>query len=229
MSRATVYVRLGRVSNLPTVVSNVIAGVVLGGASPHPLVVFPLALGAALVYVAGMFLNDAFDRRVDARERPERPIPSGQIGSREVFGVGAGLLAAGVLLIALLAPPAAGTAVLLACTVVAYDAWHKGNPAAPALMAACRALVYAMCAVAVAGHLPLVALVGALALGAYVLALTHLSRRRWPGPLVARLIAGISLLDAVVVAAAGGPVAAALACAAGFPLTLALQRRVAGT
>jgi 4-hydroxybenzoate polyprenyltransferase len=33
----------------------------------------PLMLSLSLCYVAGMFLNDAFDREFDARHRPERP------------------------------------------------------------------------------------------------------------------------------------------------------------
>ena len=38
------------------------------------------------LYAAGMVLNDAFDAELDARERPERPIPSGRI-SRSRHGV----------------------------------------------------------------------------------------------------------------------------------------------
>jgi 4-hydroxybenzoate polyprenyltransferase len=56
-------------------------------------------------------------------------------------------------------------------------------------------------------------------------------RRRQPGDVpraVVSLIAGISLLDAVLIAAAGASALAWLAVA-GFALTLALQRYVAGT
>jgi 4-hydroxybenzoate polyprenyltransferase len=56
-------------------------------------------------------------------------------------------------------------------------------------------------------------------------------RRRQPGDVpraVVSLIAGISLLDAVLVASAGNLPVAWLAVA-GFALTLALQRFVAGT
>ena len=42
----------------------------------------------SLFYVGGMFLNDAFDREFDARSRPDRPIPSGQISGTSVFGFG---------------------------------------------------------------------------------------------------------------------------------------------
>ena len=94
--RAGVYLQLGRVSNLPTVWSNVLAGIVLGGAALHVGPAIGLGLAASLYYVGGMFLNDAFDHRVDARQRPERPIPAGLIGAGEVYRIGFGLLGAGL-------------------------------------------------------------------------------------------------------------------------------------
>src|SRR4051794_17851653 len=95
-----IYLRLGRVSNLPTVWSNTLAGIVLAGYQPtHDLFATPvlfvwLALAMSLLYVGGMFLNDAFDQEIDAKERPERPIPSGLVSSSEVYSIGFGLLAA---------------------------------------------------------------------------------------------------------------------------------------
>ena len=73
-----VALRLGRVSNLPTVWTNTLAGIVLAGGRiercPHRC---PLLVALSLFYIAGMYLNDAFDAGIDARERPERPIPVG--------------------------------------------------------------------------------------------------------------------------------------------------------
>lgn len=46
-----------------------------------------------------MFLNDAFDREIDASERPDRPIPSGLAGARSVLGLGFGMLALGAVLL----------------------------------------------------------------------------------------------------------------------------------
>ena len=79
-----VWLRLGRVSNLPTVWSNVLAALALSGglsqaAGIPALHVALLAAAFSLFYVGGMYLNDAFDRHIDARERPQRPIPSGQV------------------------------------------------------------------------------------------------------------------------------------------------------
>jgi 4-hydroxybenzoate polyprenyltransferase len=73
--------RLGRVSNLPTVWTNALAGAVLAaGVSFAAWPVVTAALALSLFYVGGMWLNDGFDAEVDARERPERPIPAGEIG-----------------------------------------------------------------------------------------------------------------------------------------------------
>ena len=55
---------LGRASNLPTVWSNCLAGWILGGGGPHKRLL-ALCGGATLLYVGGMFLNDAFDAQFD--------------------------------------------------------------------------------------------------------------------------------------------------------------------
>ena len=67
---------LGRVSNLPTVWSNCLAGWWLSGGGNFwklPL----LLLGISALYTGGMFLNDAFDADFDRQRRASRPIPSG--------------------------------------------------------------------------------------------------------------------------------------------------------
>jgi 4-hydroxybenzoate polyprenyltransferase len=143
-----VALRLGRVSNLPTVWTNVLAACAVAGASFAPPATLALALAMSLFYVGGMYLNDAFDREIDARERPERPIPSGAVSARSVFGVGFALLASGLALVAALAlelgagADAIAAGALLGAAIVAYDVWHKRTPWSPVLMGACRALVY---------------------------------------------------------------------------------------
>ena len=75
---------LGRVSNLPTVWSNCLAGWILGGAGPVDRLAL-VATGATLLYLAGMYFNDAFDASFDRQHRPERPIPSGAISGTAVW------------------------------------------------------------------------------------------------------------------------------------------------
>ncbi|WP_337882895.1 UbiA family prenyltransferase [Chromobacterium haemolyticum] len=170
--------RLGRVSNLPTVWSNVLAGAVLSG---HAVTGGPLALlllSLSLIYVAGMYLNDVCDRHIDARERPERPIPAGLASARLVLLAGAAQLAVGVALLAALGLSALLAGLCLAATVVLYDLWHKHNPLSPLLMGLCRMQVYLISGLALgAGALSGPLLLAALALLAYLIALTYVAKQ----------------------------------------------------
>ena len=92
-----VILRLGRVSNLPTVWTNALAGAALAsGGAPEIGPVLITALALTLFYEGGMWLNDAFDAEIDAREKADRPIPKGEVSRRTVFIGGWALLAAGV-------------------------------------------------------------------------------------------------------------------------------------
>src|SRR3977135_4305759 len=86
---------LGRISNLPTVWSNCVAGWWLGGGGHYAKLPF-LLLGVSLLYTGGMFLSDAFDEEFDRLRRPERPIPSGKIPAASVWAHGFGQLVFGV-------------------------------------------------------------------------------------------------------------------------------------
>lgn len=175
---------LGRTSNLPTVWSNVLAGAVLSGAIIQPRAFGVLALCGSAFYEGGMFLNDAFDAEIDARERPNRPIPSGQVTRTTVLAIGFGLLAFGLLALAL-APlfgwirpgyAALGAGVFTCAAVLGYNRWHKGYGWSPIVMGACRAGLYATAALAVSGRLGLPVLIGAGALWLYIVGLTHIAR-----------------------------------------------------
>lgn len=178
----TVHLQLGRVSNLPTIWTNVLAGATLAGGASAAQVVL-LAVACSLLYTGGMYLNDAFDREIDARERPERPIPSGRISAGRVRALGVTLLAAGVLGVAIpsFAWADAGgwaafaSAVILAGVITVYDAWHKTNPLSPIVMGLCRALVYVTVALAVSGRAGAGVLGGASMLLLYIAGLTYLA------------------------------------------------------
>jgi 4-hydroxybenzoate polyprenyltransferase len=225
--------KLGRVSNLPTVWTNVVAGVALSALEPDWAAVLPVGLAVSLLYVAGMFLNDAFDHRWDAAHRPERPIPAGEVSVRAVFQAGFGMMGAGLVILAVATRVGAFVAgLVLAGLILLYDTRHKGNPLAPVVMALCRAAVYAVAASAGGRLLAPPVIMGAVLLSSYLVLLSSIAARETTNPklprLVGRLIAGISLVDGAQVLVVGHP-AIALACAGAFALTLALQRRVAGT
>lgn len=183
--------RLGRVSNLPTVWSNVLAAVVLSDAAPRAGTVLLLLLAMTLYYEAGMFLNDACDAGIDRRERPDRPIPRGDISAGTVFAAGFTMLVMAIGLVTAVATNAAtgrpwapiASGIALALAIVGYNLFHKNNPLSPLLMGACRALVYFTSALCVSGTLAAQVLFAAVLLLCYLIGLTYAAKHESGQPL----------------------------------------------
>ena len=142
---------LGRVSNLPTVWTNCLVGAGLSNNFIFDYRIFLLLLSMSLLYVSGMFLNDAFDYLIDVKERPCRPIPSGQVPRATVFAWGILLMLFGLLcfFLSLITEEAnlgglgSTISVLSLCALIVFYDWqHKENPLSPFLMGACRGGVY---------------------------------------------------------------------------------------
>jgi len=179
--------RLGRVSNLPTTWSNVATGLVLAGASVPRELGLGLCVAISSMYVGGMYLNDAFDREYDARERAERPIPAGEVSARTVFTLGFAMLAFGVLVVLGLAwlrdtgagAPPVIAALGLCAVIVFYNLHHKQNPWSPVVMACNRVLVYVIAALSVGADAQHAAqlLVGSVLLFAYLIGLTYVAKQ----------------------------------------------------
>jgi 4-hydroxybenzoate polyprenyltransferase len=226
--------RLGRMSNLPTVWTNVIAGAVIAGGPPQPAVIAWIMVAMSAFYVGGMYLNDFFDRAIDTRERPTRPIAAGAISASAVAAIGFGLLAAGVALMIPFGLTATLWGVVLAGVIVLYDAWHKGNPLGPLIMGLCRALVYIGTGAAMAGNLTAALAIGAVALAAHVAGITYAAKQEsldrignlWPLVLLA-----LPLLVAIPAVADGWTVIVAfvvLLAADALAVWLLAKRPVAG-
>jgi 4-hydroxybenzoate polyprenyltransferase len=189
--KLSVALRLGRVSNLPTVWTNVFTGVALAGAAATDSRLAMLLVSLSLFYAGGMFLNDAFDSAFDANSRPERPIPSGQVSAAQVYAVGFGMLAVGIGLLAWTGyglepftqwrPVLAGIALAIAITF--YNWYHKDNPLSPLLMGVCRLLVYLAAAYAVASVPPQPVFVAAIVLLCYLIGLTYAAKQEHLGRL----------------------------------------------
>ena len=227
-SRPRAYLLLARISNLPTVWTNVLAAVIVAGAPPPA--VMPAIVAVSLFYTGGMFLNDAFDAVFDAAVRADRPVPAGDVSRREAFVAGGVLIAAGEALLWWTphAFPAMAWGVALAAAITFYDFKHKGQSFGPVVMGLCRALVYAVAAAAAAGAVSVPVAIAGGVMWLYVIGLTWVAKNAGLGHAVPWLLAGICLVDAAMLAAVGQPVLAAVA-ATGLPLTLALQRAVPGT
>ncbi|MEU6074679.1 SCO3242 family prenyltransferase [Micromonospora sp. NPDC047074] len=195
MPRAADLAELVRAPAALSVPGDVVAGAAAAGALGRRTPA--LAAASVLLYWAGMAANDWADRRLDAVERPERPIPSGRVTPGAALGLAAGLTAAGVTLAAVAGGRrAAAVAVPLAATVWGYDLVAKNTPAGPAVMAACRGLDVLLGATG--GRLP-GALPAAVTVAAHTWTVTALSRREVTGAdaaLPLRTLAGTALVAA---------------------------------
>ncbi|MGM1062806.1 SCO3242 family prenyltransferase [Saccharothrix sp. Mg75] len=193
------YLRLVRAPAALTVLGDAVAGA--GGVLRGRRLLLPLS--SVALYWAGMALNDWADRSVDAVERPERPIPSGQVPPGAALAVAGGLTAIGLGLAACAGGRRSlATAGALAGAVWAYDTVLKDTALGPVAVAACRGLDVLLGAAPGARR---AALPAAGALAAHTLGVTVLSRGEVHGtsPSVARAALVGTCATAVAVAARG--------------------------
>jgi 4-hydroxybenzoate polyprenyltransferase len=150
------YLRLTRLPNVFTALSDVAMGFAFARDWTQPFRVSDavllacLAGASALLYTAGMVLNDVFDFEIDRQERPFRPLPSGRISLGTARMLGFAMLLLGVML-GWVAGFAYGSqiedsiswrsgliATLLAGCVLLYDGFLKRTPFGSLGMGACR-------------------------------------------------------------------------------------------
>lgn len=168
------WLQLIRVSNLPTVWTNVIAAWMLAGGSSSDVRLAWLLLAGSLLYSGGMILNDAADVKFDREHRRERPISSGKVDVQTAWIVGVVMPLLGSGLAAGSGANPRVTAILCAA-IVFYDLYHKQWAGSVIVMGACRTLLYLMAASAASADV-LKALPAALALGAYIVGITLAAR-----------------------------------------------------
>lgn len=145
-----------RVANVPSVVSNVWLGVMIGiiihasGGKTDIILAFPwdvvskLMSAAVCLYVAGNFLNDWMDRGWDQTHRPERGLPRGLFTPGLYLGVALSLAIAGMALAAWVNGPAGVLAAAIATCIVIYTVWHKRGAWTVVPMGLCRGFLPVM-------------------------------------------------------------------------------------
>jgi 4-hydroxybenzoate polyprenyltransferase len=237
--RGRAWLELLRPANVTTALAVVLAGVSVAGltlGTPERASALGwLLVSTACLYAGGIVLNDVFDRHLDARERPERPLASGRVTAGEAALLGGVLLASGVAAAAAVGSSPAAIALAIAGAVVAYDAVGKRHALlGPVNMGLCRALnlllgvAISEAALRAAWPLALIPLV-------YIAAVTVVSRGEVHGARQPVLRAGLGLVATVVavlaaIAATGGAWAVATAAASqriwALLLVVALGSRV---
>ena len=203
---------LGRISNLPTVWSNVLAGVVIAGGTIGLQSTSILIASLSLFYIGGMFLNDAFDTEFDIIERPERPIPSKKITQKMVFVIGFILLILGIFLLYIEAFTTnvfnlnliLFLGMLLSTFIIIYNKYHKNNPYSPLIMGFCRISIYFIVSAFFLSYFNIHIFVASFFLLSYLIGLTYLAKQenigylknQWPLLfLIAPIIYGYTLIE----------------------------------
>jgi 4-hydroxybenzoate polyprenyltransferase len=170
-----------------------------------------LVISSVCLYLAGMVLNDVWDYQEDSRDRPMRPLPSGQISLSIARQVGLTLLTLGILS-GWAATFVSGhiwsgiTATALAAVVVAYDIGMKRTAIGPLVMGSCRWLNVLLGMTSVEGPWPMWQLVLAAGLGIYVTGITIFANGEATISARGRLIAGVVVMLAGVAIIWGSPI-----------------------
>jgi 4-hydroxybenzoate polyprenyltransferase len=187
-SRATgstfrAYMELLRLPNVFTAIADVMMGYLVVNRSFNPVEpLVMLAIISSCLYLAGMVYNDLFDRFTDAKDRPERPIPSGRVSANTARLLGAVLLCVALALAGqvgwmLRSPFPFIVSLGLATLILLYDRWLKHTPAGPVAMGGCRTLNVLLGMSAIAVTLNTLDWTIAAGLGIYVAGVTIFAKR----------------------------------------------------
>ena len=136
------YLLLIRLPNVFTTPSNILAGyfAAVAVAEADGVHLIALMISSGLLYIAGIILNDYFDIEIDKRERPRRPLPSGNISKTRalVIAIIALLIANTIALI--LSPVSLAVSLALTLAIIAYDYKLKHGLSGPFAMGGTRFL-----------------------------------------------------------------------------------------
>ncbi len=133
--------RLLRLPALFTTFPDVLAGyLILKQADVNPVELTCLLAASACLYLSGMVFNDLFDLEQDRKERPERPLPAGEISYEHARIIGKLLMLSGVAFASLVSLPGMIIAIALAASIFLYDYRMKRTIFGPLFMGLCRSL-----------------------------------------------------------------------------------------
>lgn len=150
-NRGWAYLQLIRPANIVTAWADILVGFAAGSSiifkeiingEASLVALLPLVwlvLATTGLYGGGVVFNDVFDAKLDAQERPERPIPSGQASLQNAILLGSLLLFVGVVAAWQVSWLSAVLAGIIAGAALCYDAIAKHHPLlGPINMGLCR-------------------------------------------------------------------------------------------
>lgn len=135
------YLLLMRPANIVTAIADILAGIsitnfLIDGWTNSIAYLIVATIG---LYGGGVVFNDVFDKDLDAIERPERPLPSGQVSLRQASILGGSLLALGILFAFLVSKISGVIAIIIAVLALTYNKYAKHHTLiGPINMGLCR-------------------------------------------------------------------------------------------
>jgi len=155
------YLVLVRPANVITAISDVIAGAALSGvfvnSNSNSLItnVILLCIATSGLYAGGIVFNDVFDMETDQLERPERPLPLGNVSKNSAIIFGSILLLMGIITSALVSTLSLSISIVIAIAALAYDGYFKHfQIGGPLVMGLCRGLNLLLGMSILIDHLP---------------------------------------------------------------------------
>jgi 4-hydroxybenzoate polyprenyltransferase len=126
------YISLVRLPNLFSAASNILPGycIIVTAISSsfnntNVLHLAGLMVTSSLLYMAGIVFNDYFDIEIDKKERPTRPLPSGNVSKRKALTIAISSMIAANVISLLISWMSFVFAVILTAIIIAYDSRLK--------------------------------------------------------------------------------------------------------
>lgn len=143
--KLTPYLQLARPANLVTAVADIVAGIAIAGfytssfSDINPYYWILLCLSTIGLYGGGIVFNDIFDAELDARERPERAIPSGRVSIGQAVAYATVLFAGGIAAAFFVSIISGLISIAITVFALVYNKWGKHHTFfGPLNMGLCR-------------------------------------------------------------------------------------------
>lgn len=145
MTKFMPFLRLMRPANIITSMADIFAGFAISGMVENIvqrevfLNLLFLLVATIGLYGGGIILNDVFDAEIDKRERPERPIPQGQVSKQAATILALGLYTLAIVFAFKVSIVSGSIAIVIAALATLYDKISKHHAViGPLNMGLCR-------------------------------------------------------------------------------------------
>jgi len=123
------YLQLVRFPGIFTAFTNILLGYsVVGGDQFGLYLLAPLLTTSGCLFLAGMSLNDYFDYKIDKKERPQRPIPSGKVPRKNALFLGMIFLVTANIVSIFVGLETAIVTIVISLLIFSYDFKTKNFP-----------------------------------------------------------------------------------------------------